>query len=70
MNDSRAAIDQRAVSRGVHVPESAGRSADRKDARSELAMMHCPNCSNGLQSRHCKLFCDRCGYFMDCSDYY
>lgn len=33
-------------------------------------MLYCPNCSQRLQSRSCKLRCDRCGYFMDCSDYY
>ena len=34
------------------------------------AMLYCPNCSQRLESRSCKLRCDRCGYFMDCSDYY
>ncbi|MYB53702.1 MAG: hypothetical protein F4X77_16120 [Acidobacteriia bacterium] len=33
-------------------------------------MLYCPNCSQRLESRSCKLRCDRCGYFMDCSDYY
>ncbi len=36
----------------------------------ELAMIHCPNCSRKLESHRCKLQCERCGYFMDCSDYY
>lgn len=38
--------------------------------RREGAMFHCPNCSQRLTERGCKLRCDRCGYFMDCSDYY
>ncbi len=33
-------------------------------------MLYCPNCSQRLEARHCKLQCNRCGYFMDCSDYY
>ena len=36
----------------------------------ELAMHYCPNCSQRLEPRSCKLRCNRCGYFMDCSDYY
>lgn len=42
---------------------SAGKSA-------ELAMHYCPNCSQRLQDRGCRLRCNRCAYFMDCSDYY
>ena len=33
-------------------------------------MHYCPNCSQRLEPRSCKLRCNRCGYFMDCSDYY
>lgn len=54
--------------------EQAGRSqpAQRLQPSSEEsnAMLYCPNCSQRLESRSCKLRCDRCGYFMDCSDYY
>ena len=45
-------------------PSSAKASAEQN------AMLYCPNCSQRLESRSCKLRCDRCGYFMDCSDYY
>jgi len=37
---------------------------------SEEAMLFCPNCDQHLTSRHCKLLCERCGYFMSCADYY
>lgn len=33
-------------------------------------MLHCPVCSLRLSERKCKLFCERCGYFMSCADYY
>ena len=33
-------------------------------------MLYCPVCSMRLQQRQCKLFCERCGYYMSCADYY
>jgi hypothetical protein len=36
----------------------------------ELPMLYCPVCSQRLASRKCKLFCERCGYYMSCADYY
>jgi hypothetical protein len=35
-----------------------------------LPMLFCPVCSLRLEQRKCKLFCDRCGYYMSCADYY
>jgi hypothetical protein len=29
----------------------------------------CPNCDARMLDRGCKLVCQRCGYFMGCSDY-
>jgi len=29
----------------------------------------CPNCDAPMLDRGCKLLCQRCGYFMGCSDY-
>jgi len=36
----------------------------------EEAMLYCPVCSRRLTARKCKLFCETCGYYMSCSDYY
>jgi hypothetical protein len=33
-------------------------------------MLYCPVCSMRLAARKCKLFCERCGYYMSCADYY
>jgi hypothetical protein len=37
---------------------------------SEPAMLFCPVCSTRLASRKCKLYCERCGYYLSCADYY
>ena len=37
---------------------------------SEEPMMYCPVCSRRLTARKCKLFCETCGYYMSCADYY
>lgn len=36
----------------------------------EEPMLYCPVCSKRLTERKCKLFCERCGYYMSCADYY
>ena len=33
-------------------------------------MLYCPVCSLRLTERKCKLFCEQCGYYMSCADYY
>ena len=33
-------------------------------------MLYCPVCSRRLTARKCKLFCETCGYYMSCADYY
>jgi hypothetical protein len=33
-------------------------------------MLYCPVCSRRLSERKCKLFCEQCGYYMSCADYY
>ena len=50
--------------------DSLQRESPRGARVGGLAMLHCPNCSQRLQDRGCRLRCNRCGYFMDCSDYY
>jgi len=44
----------------------AGKSAQSQDE----PMLYCPVCSTRLAERKCKLFCERCGYYMSCADYY
>jgi hypothetical protein len=41
-----------------------------EEADPELPMLFCPVCNLHLVSRKCKLFCERCGYYMSCADYY
>ena len=36
----------------------------------EEPMVWCPVCSTRLSERKCKLFCEKCGYYMSCADYY
>jgi hypothetical protein len=33
-------------------------------------MLYCPVCSTRLAERKCKLFCQKCGYYLSCADYY
>jgi hypothetical protein len=37
---------------------------------SDEPMLYCPVCSLRLTERKCKLFCQKCGYYMSCADYY
>lgn len=38
-------------------------------AKVDLPLNFCPVCSARLESRHCKMVCARCGYFMSCSEF-
>jgi hypothetical protein len=43
----------------------------RRDAQSENEpMLYCPVCCTRLTERKCKLFCEKCGYYLSCADYY
>jgi hypothetical protein len=44
----------------------AGKNAESQDE----PMLYCPVCSTRLAERKRKLFCERCGYYMSCADYY
>ena len=46
------------------------RQQDAASRAEEEPMLFCPVCSMRLESRKCKLFCERCGYYMSCADYY
>ena len=44
--------------------------AGNRPAREQEPMLYCPVCSRRLSERKCKLFCEQCGYYMSCADYY
>lgn len=50
--------------------------ADRERQASDIhddhaePMLFCPVCNMQLAPLKCKLICERCGYYMSCSDYY
>jgi len=48
-------------------PEPASESSLRRDGE---PMLFCPVCSRRLAERKCKLYCEQCGYYMSCADYY
>jgi hypothetical protein len=52
----------------ICVPESAPNPECPRDEGE--AMLYCPVCNQRLSARHCKLVCERCGYYMSCADYY
>ena len=66
---SREQGDTRLPSHGRADPSRPAPNTPATSAEQNV-MLYCPNCSQRLESRSCKLRCDRCGYFMDCSDYY
>jgi len=61
------ASEERSVGR-EQIRDKAGDGREGVDAG--LALAYCPNCSEKLLSRQCKMICTRCGYFLSCSDYY
>jgi len=52
------------------VPLQAAPPKQKHAAPQEDASRYCPVCSQRLESRHCKLICPVCGYYMSCADYY
>jgi hypothetical protein len=45
-------------------------SAPAEPLPEDLPMLYCPVCSKRLAERKCKLYCEQCGYYMSCADYY
>jgi hypothetical protein len=70
---SRLCYNLRAVDGSTLI--DANRSAFREDSggrprADEHPIGFCPVCSERLEPRRCKLVCDKCGYYLSCSDYY
>jgi len=49
--------------------QSVSSPLSSSELRGEDASRYCPVCSQRLESRRCKLICNRCGYYMSCADY-
>jgi hypothetical protein len=45
-------------------------STEPGNASEQEPMLFCPVCSRRLAERKCKLYCEQCGYYMSCADYY
>jgi hypothetical protein len=43
---------------------------DKPSPRESEPMLFCPACNTRLTELKCKLVCQKCGYYMSCSDYY
>ena len=57
-------------SAATQASEDANVLGDKASPTAECASNFCPVCSARLQPKKCKLHCERCGYYMSCSDYY
>ena len=44
--------------------------SENKQTSESEPMLYCPVCSRRLTELKCKLFCEQCGYYMSCADYY
>jgi hypothetical protein len=63
-------VDRFAVAPEVDGSATAQEADQAAIANTDDASRYCPVCSQRLESRHCKLICPVCGYYMSCADYY
>jgi hypothetical protein len=54
----------------VDLTPGSSTSERTQKASEQEPMLYCPVCSRRLTERKCKLFCEQCGYYMSCADYY
>ena len=47
-----------------------GENSKAQQTAVEHPMSYCPVCSERLEPKRCKLVCEKCGYYLSCSDYY
>ena len=57
-------VDEKTLERAELAP------VESPPVRVQEPMLYCPVCSRRLAERKCKLFCEQCGYYMSCADYY
>ena len=62
-------VEERDVEESRSIPSHPGLVPAGKTTHDD-ASRFCPVCSQRLESRHCKLICDVCGYYMSCADFY
>jgi hypothetical protein len=69
MNDRSNAWpgDHEEAAKGTGSSDVAAGMGSKSD---DEPMLYCPVCSRRLTARKCKLFCETCGYYMSCADYY
>jgi hypothetical protein len=51
-------------------PITSPAASGKPDIEEHEPCLYCPVCSVRLSERKCKLFCEQCGYYMSCADYY
>jgi hypothetical protein len=69
----RLCYNLRAVERSPHANANRGAlgpDAGLPEQAEEHPISFCPVCSERLEPKRCKLVCEKCGYYLSCSDYY